>query len=145
VHPPLPVVDAYRDVSRAESDRLRKVADGQTYRMARLTTAEGMASSTIQKAEADRNGRTARASGEADGFLARLGARKSSPVLTDQRLYWAAIAEAFAGKEKVILEPSSSRRQLFLPDFPGVSVPLLMPGHSGSAPDPTVSNKMGAP
>jgi P-type Cu+ transporter len=144
VHPPLPVVDAYRDVSRAESDRLRKVAEGQTYRTTRLMTADGLASSTIQKAEADRNGRMARASGEADAFVARLVARNRSPSLTDHRLYWESIAAAFAGKSKVILEPSSSRRQLFLPEIPGASVPMLMPASAGPNADPGISSKTGA-
>ena len=143
VHPPLPVVDAYRDVSRAESDRLRKVADGQTFRSSRLTTAEGLASATIQKAEADRNGRTAKASGEAGAFLSRLGVRNGSPTLTDHRLYWESIAEAFAGKEKVILEPSASRRQLFLPEMPGGSLPMLLPGNASPKTDPVISNKTG--
>ncbi len=47
VHPPLPVVDAYRDVSRAESDRVRKVTEGTTYRETRLATAEALAIATI--------------------------------------------------------------------------------------------------
>ena len=31
VHPPLAVVDAYRDVSRAERDRRRRIIEGETY------------------------------------------------------------------------------------------------------------------
>ena len=124
VHPPLPVVDAFRDVSRAESDRLRKLTEGATYRATRLASAEALAFSTVQKAEADRDGRTARASGESDSFLARLKERGVAPSLTDHRLYWETIASAFAGKDKVVLEPSSGRRQLFLPDLP---VPMIGP------------------
>jgi HflK protein len=126
VHPPLPVVDAYRDVSRAESDRLRKVAEGTTYKATRLATAESLATATIQKAEADRYGRTTRASGEADAFHAHLGVRAAAPALTDHRLYWGTITSAFLGKDKVVLEPSSSRRQLFLPEMPGGIGPALM-------------------
>jgi Cu+-exporting ATPase len=126
VHPPLPVVDAYRDVSRAESDRLRKVLEGTTYRENRLATAEALAIATIQKAEADRGGRTARASGESDAFLARLQGRDGFPSLTDHRLYWETISSAFARKDKVVLEPSSGRKQLFLPEMPGGIGPVLM-------------------
>ena len=134
VHPPLAVVDAYRDVSRAESDRLRKLAEGTTYRETRLATAEGLASATIQKAEADRTGRSTRASGESDAFLARLKARNGSPSLTDHRLYWETVAGAFAGKDKVVLEPSTGRRQLFLPDLPVGLEPAMTkttPGDAG--------------
>jgi Cu+-exporting ATPase len=134
VHPPLPVVDAYRDVSRAEIDKLRKVTEGTTYRATRLATAEGLAASTIQKAEADRDGRSARASGESDAFRARLGARDGSPALTDHRLYWEAISGAFAGRQKVVLEPSASRRQLFLPEWPGGAAPAFMRRDAGPSP-----------
>ena len=127
VHPPLPVVDAYRDVSRAETDRLRKQIEGETYRETRVALAEAQAIATIQNAEAAREARTTRASGESDSFLSRLGARKPSPSLTDHRLYWETIASGFAGKDKVVLEPSSGRRQLFLPEFPGLAQPLLGP------------------
>ncbi len=127
VHPPLPVVDAYRDVSRAESDRLRKVTEGTTYKENRLATAEAQAIATLQKAEADRDGRTTRASGESDAFLSRLEGRGLAPSLTDHRLYWETISSAFARKDKVVLEPSSGRRQLFLPDMPGVPLPVLVP------------------
>jgi P-type Cu+ transporter len=127
VHPPLAVVDAYRDVSRAESDRLRKLLEGETYRETRRATAEGLAFARIQQAEADRDRRMARASGEADAFLTRLGPRNASPALTDHRLYWEAIASAFAGKNKVVLEPSTARRQLFLPEGPMGLEPMLTP------------------
>ena len=136
VHPPLPVVDAYRDVSRAESDRLRKILEGSTYKATRLETAEGLATATIRKAEADRDGRTTRASGESDAFLARLGSRNLEPALTDHRLYWEAIAAAFAGKDKVVLEPSGGRRQLFLPDLPMGMEPALMNSGREDVPQP---------
>ena len=105
VHPPLPVVDAYRDVSRAESDRLRKVTEGITHRETRLATAEALAVATIQKAGADRDGRAARASGESDSFLSRVGGRDLAPSLTDHRLYWETIASAFRGRDKVRARP----------------------------------------
>ena len=125
VHPPLSVVDAYRDVSRAESDRLRKLIEGTTYRETRLATARSVAVATVQKAEADRDGRTTRASGESDAFVSRLEGRHLAPDLTDRRLYSETIAAAFAGKDKVVLDPSSGRNHLFLPDLPGAPLPVL--------------------
>jgi P-type Cu+ transporter len=131
VHPPLSVVDAFRDVSRAESDRLRKRAEGATYRESRLASAEALAVSTVQKAEADRQGRTTRASGESDSFLSRLKGRDAAPSLTDHRLYWEAVSAAFADKDKVVLEPTSGRRQLFLPELPGAPMPIIGPAATG--------------
>jgi len=119
VHPPLAVVDAFRDVSRAGSDRLRRLAEGETYRSGRLASAGGLAAALVERAEADRFGRTERASGESDAFLARLGARAGAPALTDLRLHAEAISAAFEGRDKVVLDPAQGhRRQLFLPDFP---------------------------
>ncbi len=131
VHPPLAVVDAYRDVSRAESDRLRKILDAESYRESRLTTAQGLGFARTEQAEADRDRRTARASGDADAFVTRLSARKKAESLTDHRLYWETIANAFAGKKKVVLEPSAGRRQLFLPDGPIALEPLIAPASKG--------------
>jgi len=120
VHPPLAVVDAYRDVSRAESDKARRATEGETFRLGRLISAGGIAEAAIERAEAARDGRTARASGEADAFLDRLEGRKPAPALTDGRLYSEMVARAFAGREKMVIEPTAGQRQqLFLPPFGG--------------------------
>ena len=118
VHPPLAVVDAYRDVSRAEQERQRRRNEGQTYQAERLAQAQGLATATVQQAEADRQGRTARAAGEADAFGDQREARAAFPALTDHRLYWETIAAALAGRPKVVLDPSPARRHLIVPDVP---------------------------
>jgi membrane protease subunit HflK len=128
------VVDAFRDVSRASSDRLRRVAEGETYRAGRLTSAGGLAASMIEEAEADRLTRTERASGEADSFLARQAARAVSPSLTDLRLYAETISSALRGREKVVLDPSPGhRRQLFLPEL-SADARTLIRATAGPAP-----------
>ena len=134
VHPPLAVVDAFRDVSRAESERRRRWVEGETYRAARLAEARGLAAAAVSAAEADRTGRLARAAGSADSFLGLLGARSTAPALTDHRLYWEAAAAALAGKGKVLLDPDRAgrRRHLILPDFPlGSTPPALNAAISG--------------
>ncbi|HEV3163624.1 MAG TPA: cation-translocating P-type ATPase family protein [Isosphaeraceae bacterium] len=119
VHPPLAVVDAYRDVSRAESERQRRVNEGRTYQAERIALAKGLAVATTERAEADRQGRVTRASGEVDAFLTSHQARSPFPALTDHRLYWEAIASALAGKPKVVLDPARVHpRHLILTDFP---------------------------
>ncbi|MEO6807680.1 MAG: cation-translocating P-type ATPase family protein [Isosphaeraceae bacterium] len=127
VHPPLSVVDAYRDVSRAEAERQRRINEGRTYRAERLAEAQGLAAVTANRAEADRQGRSSRASGEADAFRLRLDARSPFPGLTDHRLYWEELATILAGKSKVILDPAQAqRRHLIVSDFPlGASSPAL--------------------
>ena len=128
VHPPLAVVDAYRDVSRAESDRKRRTNEGNTYAAEQLAKAKGKADTTVNRAEAERQGRVDRASGEADAFGYELAARSAFPTLTDHRLYWEMIAAALAGKNKVVLDSDkASHRHLFVPLAPIESIaPALM-------------------
>ncbi len=68
IHPPLAVVDAYRDVSRATSDHQRRVNEANSYRDQNLAEAKGKAQATIQAALADQGRRLALAGGEADAF-----------------------------------------------------------------------------
>jgi regulator of protease activity HflC (stomatin/prohibitin superfamily) len=126
VHPPLAVVDAYRDVSRAGSDRQRRINEGNTERDEKLISARGQAAATVARAEADRTARTARASGEADSFTEQVSARDGSAALTDLRLYWETIASALADKTKVVLDADKAHpRHLIVPDFPPGASPAL--------------------
>ena len=118
VHPPIAVVDAYRDVSRAQSDLERRSNEAEAYRADAVARAKGRAASTVHTAEGARSARIARALGEADAFRYLSAARASDPSQTDRRLFWEALAEALAGKAKVVLDPVQARaRHLIVPDF----------------------------
>ena len=129
VHPPLAVVDAYRDVSRAESDRQRRRNEGKAYLAEALASARGESAATLNRAEADRASRVDRASSEADSFRYRAEARAGQPALTDLRLYWEAVSKALAGKPKLVLDPGrAGPRHLILPDLTtGFGSPTLLP------------------
>ncbi len=121
VHPPLAVVDAFRDVSRAESEKQRRGVEGRTILAGRLAEARGLAAAAVHAAEADRLGRSTRAGGEADAFGDRLRARCTAPDLADRRLYWESIASALSGRPKVILDPDRAGghvRLMLLPETP---------------------------
>jgi P-type Cu+ transporter len=137
VHPPLPVVDSYRDVSRAESDRQRRINEGNTYRAEALARAQGQAAPTVNRAEADCKARVARASGESDAFRALLSARAPFPALTDHRLYWEAIATALESKPKVVFDPDPARRRhLIIPTLPlEAAAPVLDAAMKAPAPE----------
>ena len=127
-HPPVPVVDAYRDVSRAESDRERRFNEGTTYRAEALARARGQAAATVNRAEAERTTRTVRALGESDAFRAQLAARAPFPALTDHRLYWEMIATVLEGKPKLVLDADPSRRRhLIVPGLPIEAAAPLLP------------------
>jgi Cu+-exporting ATPase len=118
-HPPLAVVDAYRDVSRAESDRLRRINEGRTAHAEALAAARGRAAAIVNRAEAESTAQVARAAGEADAFEAERSARTPFPALTDHRLYWETIQSALAAKPKVVLDAEPGRqRHLIVPSLP---------------------------
>jgi HflK protein len=118
IHPPLAVLDAYRDVSRAASDRQRRVNEANAYRDRVVTEAGGRARALKHAAEADRARRLAMASASADASGALLDARSYAPALTDLRLFWSSVAAAFGGRDKLLLdEEPGRRRQLIVPDI----------------------------
>ncbi|CAN5715573.1 hypothetical protein BH23PLA1_BH23PLA1_15300 [soil metagenome] len=120
VHPPLAVLDAYRDVSRAEQEKQARINRGLAYQAEQRADGLGQSNAHLQAAEADRESQVTRASGETDAFRALQETRASAPALTDHQLYWDAIASALAGKNKVLLDPEQAgrRRHLIVPDFP---------------------------
>jgi Cu+-exporting ATPase len=119
VHPPLAVVDAYRDVSRAESDRQRRANEAAAYRDEKLTDARARAQAIVATAEARRDRRLVTAASTADAFTYRLASRQPAPGLTDFRLFWEAIARVLPGKSKLILDASTRHPQrLIVPGVP---------------------------
>jgi HflK protein len=111
VHPPLAVIDAYRDVSRAESERQRRINEAGAYRAQKLGEAEGQAKAIANAAQGERDRLMSRASSQADAFAYLLDARRSAPGLTDFRLFWETIADVMAGRPKLILEGRPDRPQ----------------------------------
>lgn len=120
VHPPRPVAEVYHDVSRAESDRARKLIEGKTYGLESSKQATGTASVKTTSAEIERSRAKTRAEGEADAFISKVIARAALPGLTDHRLYWDAVSLVMAGKTKLILDPDKNnrRRHVILPEIP---------------------------
>jgi Cu+-exporting ATPase len=128
VHPPLPVLDAYRDVSRAESDRQRRRNEAATYQAEAAASARGASAATLNRAEADRTSRVERASAEAEAFLLVASARAAQPALNDHALYWEMISQTLAGKSKLVIDPAKARaRHLIFSDGMPPNPPLLMP------------------
>ena len=136
LHPPVPVVDAYRDVSRAESDRQRRRNEATAYRDEAIASAKGQAAVTVNRAEGERATRVGRATGESQSFLDLVAARAEAPSLTDQRIYADAIRDLLVGKRKLILDHVKSRpRQLILSDTPIPPAALIGPPRSSSEVD----------
>jgi len=132
IHPPLEVVDAYRDVSRATSDRQRRMNEASAYRDRVVAEAKGKSRAVLHAAEADRATRLALAASAADTFNSLREARRYAPSITDFRLYWAKLASALDGKTKIVLdEEPGRRRHLIVPGIPlEKALPVLEPAGS---------------
>jgi Cu+-exporting ATPase len=137
VHPPLAVLDAYRDVSRAENDRQRRGNEAAAIRSDKILKAQGKANATKAAAEADQSRLLASASSGADSFAYQLAARDAASSLTDFRLFWVAIADALAGKSKLIFDARADRPgRLILSRIPFDQSSLLSPVHSPKGAEP---------
>ena len=137
IHPPLDVVDAYRDVSRATSDRQRRINEANAYRDQIVAASTGKARAMIDAAEADRSTRLALAASGADAFNSLYDARRYAPALTDFRLFWTKVAQALDGKSKVILDEEPGRRRHLI--MPGLPLEQALPVSRDDRPEPARS------
>jgi Cu+-exporting ATPase len=129
LHPPLEVVDAYRDVSRAANDKKRRLNEAAAHKEKVLAESAGMARATLNAAEADKAAKIAFARSSADTFGALREARRYAVSLTDLRLYWTEIARALESRPKVVIDDrADGRRHLILPPLsPATALPFGAP------------------
>ena len=105
VEPPAQVIDAFRDVQRANQDRERARNEGEAYRNDIVPRARGEAQRLIQESEGYRQQVVARAQGDIAGYEALLAAYAAAPEVTRQRLYLEMMEAVLRGNQKVILDP----------------------------------------
>ncbi len=116
VDPPSAVIDAFRDVQRAEADRERIRNQAEAYRNDIIPRARGDAERMLQEARAYREQVALRAQGEAERFLSRLAAYKAAPEVMRRRLMLETLEDVMSANEKVIIDQQSGSGVLpFLP------------------------------
>lgn len=154
IHPPLAVVDAFRDVSNAFKEMARLKNEGEAfYRDRVIKTAgdagyqelsgtaavidddmwqrlrpelAGEAAAELNTAQAFAAGKEQTAAGGAESFALVEAAHAAAPQLTEWRLFLEALGAALPGKDKLILDaPGGGRRHLLLGVPPGLSEQLL--------------------
>lgn len=106
--PPPEVAEAFRDVASAREDRNTFVNEALAYQNEVVPIARGDADKARQAAIAYAAGKTALASGDATGFIARVEAYADAPEITRQRLYLEAIERSLPGARKFVLDPEVS-------------------------------------
>ncbi|HYF07181.1 MAG TPA: FtsH protease activity modulator HflK [Acetobacteraceae bacterium] len=104
VDPPNEVIDAFRDVQRANADRERARNEAESFRNDIIPRARGEAERMIQEAQGFRESQTARARGEAGRFLAVLGAYQSAQDVTVRRLYLETMEEILRRNPTIVVD-----------------------------------------
>ena len=104
VDPPTQVVDAFRDVQRANADRERLRNEAESYRNDIIPRARGEAERMVQEAEGFRESQVARARGEAGRFLSVLSAYQVAQDVTLRRMYIETMEEVLRRNPKVLVD-----------------------------------------
>jgi HflK protein len=122
VHPSIQVVDAFREVSDAFEEKSRLINEAEGYSNEQIALARGNAAAQLQNANAFSVGRTTRAGGDASRFEAAAAAWRLAPDVTSSRLYLETVEQVLPGRNKLIVDKTNSKRQLYLLQN-GVSLP----------------------
>jgi membrane protease subunit HflK len=118
VEPPEKVIDAFRDVQRAQADRERARNEAEAYRNDIVPRARGEAQRLIQEAEAYRQQVIAQARGEAARFVDVYNAYRQAQDVTKQRLYLETMEQILRGVNKVIIDQAVTGNQGVVPYLP---------------------------
>jgi membrane protease subunit HflK len=117
VHPPEPVVDAFKDVASAKEDKNRLVNEAEGYRNSVLPKARGQAEKALREAEGYREERIKRAEGDAQRFSAVLQEYRKAKQVTWDRLYIEAMEEVLPGLKKYVMNTEGRGGVLGLLEF----------------------------
>jgi membrane protease subunit HflK len=104
VDPPAQVIDAFRDVQKAEADKESYQNEAQAYANSVVPEARGNAVRMIQEAEAYKEQVIAKATGDASRFLAVYEEYSKAKDVTKRRIYLETMEEILSGMNKIILD-----------------------------------------
>ena len=107
--PPAEVIDAFRDVQRAQADRERAQNEAESYQNDVIPRARGEAERLLQEAEAYKQEVVARAGGEAQRFENILTEFSKAEDVTTRRLYLETMEQVLKGTNKVIIDGQASQ------------------------------------
>lgn len=148
VDPPAAVIDAFRDVQRANADRERLRNEAEAFRNDIIPRARGEAERLVQEAQGDREARIARARGEAQRFIQVYQAYDQARDVTRLRLYLETMEDIIRISPTVVVDERVQNLVPFLPlgdlnraaapaqqrPAPGIDRPMPLP--SGPAAPP---------
>jgi Cu+-exporting ATPase len=124
-HPPLEVVEAFREVASANEERTRAIDEAEGYKLERIPLARGEAQGTIHAAEGYAARLEKRSAGDAAAFRLRAKEFAAHPDVTRHRLYLETIESVLPAKKKFIAASGPGGRRRFLYLEPGEAQPPL--------------------
>jgi HflK protein len=125
VHPSLEVVGAFRDVAGALEEKSRAINEAEGHRNQVVAVARGTAEAMLANARAYSEGRKNRASGDASRFDQTQAGFRTASAPNETRVYLQTVESVLAGRRKLIIDNSQSRRHLLLLED-GAQIPASM-------------------
>jgi HflK protein len=113
VHPPVDVVDAFRDVASAEEERVMRVNEADAYRKESIPIARGNARAKLAEATGYRASLIDHSQGDASRFLARIS-QAGTAALTMFRLQMEALETVLPGKRVIITDDRKGGRRTLI-------------------------------
>jgi modulator of FtsH protease HflK len=117
VDPPSEVIDAFRDVQRAQADRERSQNEAEAFANDILPRARGDAERLLQEAQAYRQEVVARADGDAQRFVSVYNEYVKAQDVTIKRIYLETMEDVLRDMNKVVID-SSARGAGVVPYLP---------------------------
>jgi len=102
--PPAQVIDAFRDVQAAATDKETLQNQAFTYAGRVIPEARGEGEAIMQRAKGYREQTIAEAAGQAARFVKVLGQYEKAPDVTRKRLYLEAMERVFGSADKIVIE-----------------------------------------
>jgi membrane protease subunit HflK len=117
VDPPSEVIDAFRDVQRAQADRERLQNEAEAYANDILPRARGEAERILQEGQAYRQEVVARAEGDAQRFVSVYDEYVKAQDVTTRRIYLETMEDVLRNMNKIIID-SDARGSGVVPYLP---------------------------
>jgi membrane protease subunit HflK len=115
VDPPAAVIDAFRDVQRANADRERLQNEARSFANDIIPRARGEADRLEQEAQGFRESTVARARGEAQRFISVLTAYQVAQDVTVRRMYIETLEELLRRNQTILVDDRLQGIVPFLP------------------------------
>jgi len=122
--PPSQVVDAFREVQRAQADAEQAKNKALAYQNDILPRARGEAQRMIQEAEGYKESAVAKASGEAQRFNATYDAYVGAKEVTQKRMYLEAMEDIYSHARRIIIDKNAGAMPV---------VPIQIPNNVSAA------------